>query len=84
LLYSGGWPTLAQAQAGLTGQTASISVDGAPLLVYYTDWWVSPGNPPDYHKQAMADWTATSGTHTVTGFWTVPGYRTVTRTFSVP
>jgi hypothetical protein len=83
LLYSGGWATLEEAQAGLAGQTASISVDVVPLLMYYTDWVTGPLKL-DYHKQAMADWTATSGTHAVTGFWTVPGYRAVTRTFSVP
>ncbi len=63
----GWWPTLSEAEAAVAGHSASISVDGNALNVYYVGIEAPDGG---YVKTAFADWVASSGVHTFSGSWT--------------
>jgi uncharacterized protein YraI len=71
----GRWPTPAEKEAALAGQSATITVDGVALNVYYegTTLHVDDGAPDGYGDRARASWVAVAGTHTVTASWTIPG-----------
>lgn len=63
----GRWETTAETQAALAGHSATISIDGMPLSVYYEGYTYH--GPGGYGDRARANWTVTSGTHTVIGGW---------------
>ncbi len=71
----GRWPTPAEKEAALAGQYAVMTLDGAPLSVYYegTTLHVGDGAPDGYGERARANWTAVAGTHTIASFWTNGG-----------
>ncbi len=66
-------PTDAPA-SDLDGHTATITVDGVPLDLYYAgvSWHVGRGVPDGWGNAAIGNWVATPGTHTIAGSWTVP------------
>ncbi len=67
----GRWPTPEEKAAAMAGVTATITIDGTPLAVYYegTTLHTGDGIPDGYGDRARANWTATPGTHTVSVFW---------------
>jgi uncharacterized protein YraI len=69
----GRWPTPEEKAAAMAGVTATITIDGTPLEVYYegTTLHTGDGAPDGYGDRARANWTATPGTHTVSVFWSV-------------
>jgi len=69
----GRWATPAEMEKALAGHYAVISLDGVQLNVYYegATWHTGAGSPAGYGNRARANWVATSGTHTVTGLWTI-------------
>lgn len=66
----GRWPTVAEMQGALAGMSASIAIDGEPLVIYYEGpTWHTGGPPPGYGDRGRANWRATPGEHTVSGGW---------------
>lgn len=67
----GRWETVAETRAALAGHSATITLDGAPLNVYYEGYTYH--GPGGYGDRARANWLATPGTHTVAGEWSIHG-----------
>jgi hypothetical protein len=80
----GRWPTPEEKVKALAGHYAVITLDGSPLNVSYTGTaWHAGFGTPGYGDGALANWVATSGTHTVTGLWTIyPQVQSCTFTIS--
>jgi hypothetical protein len=66
------WTTSAEAQSACAGQTATVTVDGAPLagVRYFIGY---DGGNGLVCASAEADWTAVAGSHVAAGIWTLPG-----------
>lgn len=67
----GRWDTPAEKDAALANMTASFSIDGLPLATYLegTTLHTGAGAPDGYGDRALADWTATPGTHVLVAEW---------------
>ena len=69
----GRWETVGEMNDALAAESATFTLDGVALTTYYEGptWHTGGGDAPGYGDRARADWTATRGTHTVTGGWTL-------------
>lgn len=66
------WKTSAEAQSEMAGQTATLTVDGAPLQpVRYNIGYLETNGY--YCAAAQADWKATAGRHVAAGVFSLPG-----------
>jgi hypothetical protein len=82
----GQWPTPAEAATALEGTSASIVLDGVSVPLRYqgiTQHQAPGGGLGGYGNQAMFDWVATPGAHSVYGGWSYPGARDGTCSFTV-
>jgi hypothetical protein len=66
------WKTAVEAQSEMAGQTATLTVDGAPLQpVRYNIGYLETNGY--YCAAAQADWKATAGHHVAAGVFSLPG-----------
>jgi hypothetical protein len=77
------WDTAAAAQTEMAGQTATITVDGAPLQPVRYSIGYPHESRPLFCAAAQADWKATAGRHVAAGVFSLPGSPVHTCTMDV-